>query len=228
LKYDPNGNLLWVKLYDGPITNDEEIPRALAIGPNDSIYVTGYQQGGVSVATVKYDASGNQVWAATYNHPITLVDSGMAIAVDAAGNATVGAHSPILTIHYSESGSPGPTPTVSATPVPTPTSTPPSGCAANCLRSTQIRLSGATSGVTSKVTVKNESGVLVSGVAVSVAWTLPGGAVQNQTATTNTKGLASFSVTGGAGMYILTVTNLAKSGYTFDPTNSVLSQSITR
>jgi hypothetical protein len=231
LKYDPNGNLLWVRLYDGPIANDEEIPRALVIGPNDSVYVTGYQQGSVSVATVKYDSNGNQVWAATYNHPNTLLDSGNAIAVDALGNVTVSGQSPILTIRYSESGQPGPTatatPVVTPTPVPTPTSTP-SVCVINCLRSTQVRLNSTASGVVGKVTVKNENGVLVPGATVSVTWTLPGGALQNQTATTNPKGLASFSLAGGSGTYTLTVTNIAKSGYTFDPAKSILSGSITR
>jgi uncharacterized delta-60 repeat protein len=229
LKYDSNGNLLWVRLYDGPIANDEEIPRALAIGPNNSVYVTGYQQGSVSVATVKYDANGNQIWAATYNHPNSLLDSGNAIAVDALGNVIVAGQSPILTIRYSEEGQPDPTatPVVTPTPSATPTSTP-TECVTNCLRSTQVRLNSTTGGVLGKVTVKNENGVVIPGATVSVTWTLPGGALQNQTATTTPKGLASFNLTGGAGTYTLTVTNITKSDYTFDPANSILSKSITR
>lgn len=242
LKYAPNGNLLWLRLYDGPIANDEEIPRALAIGPNDSVYVTGYQQGQVSVATVKYDANGNQAWAETYDHPNTLLETGYAIAVDAAGNATITGSSPILTIRYGESGAPNPTATATvaatatalatatATSAPPPTATPPppTGCTNKCLRAKQIQLSRTAAGVMGKVTVRDEKGALVKNATVSIAWTLPSGATQNQAATTNAKGVATFNVTGGAGVYTLTVANITKVGYTFDPANSLLSKNFTR
>lgn len=237
LKYDPDGNQLWIRLYDGPITNDEEIPRALAIGSDDSIYVTEYQEGMVRVATVKYDANGVQQWAMTYDNPGTLTDVGWGIAVDAAGNVVVNGQSPILTIRYSDSGSPGPTPTQTATRTvtptpavtPTPTVTPTSGgCVSNCLRSTQIRLQSTTSGVRGQVTVRDQAGVAIGSATVSVTWTLPGDGTQSQTANTNSQGRANFSVTGGSGTYTLTVTDIAKAGYTFDPANSVLSQSLTK
>lgn len=240
LKYAPNGDLLWLRLYDGPIANDEEIPRALAIGPNDSVYVTGYQQGQVSMATIKYDANGNQAWAETYDHPGTLLETGYAIAVDAAGNATVTGSSPILTLRYSESGAPNPTatattaatatPTAAATATATPpTATPPpAGCVSKCLRAKQIQLSRTATGVMGKVTVRDEKGALVKNATVSVTWTLPSSAIQNQTAVTNAKGIATLTVTGGAGTYILTVSNITKAGYTFDPANSLLSKQFVR
>jgi uncharacterized delta-60 repeat protein len=229
LKYDPNGNLLWLRLYDGPIANDEEISRALAIGPNDSVYVTGYQEGSVKVATVKYDANGNQAWAATYNNPNTLLDSGNAIAVDAAGNVTVNGQSPILTLRYSDTGQPNPTATPSATPtvVPPPTATP-AVCVTQCLRSTQIQLISTATGVRGQVTVQNQDGAAVPGATVAITWTLPGGSLQNKTAKSNSLGIASFTVAGGSGTYTLTVTNITKAGHTFDPANSVLTKSITR
>jgi hypothetical protein len=231
LKYDPNGNLLWLRLYDGPIANDEEIPRALAIGPGDSVYVTGYEEGAVKVATVKYDANGAQLWAATFNNPNTLLDSGNAIAVDASGNVTVSGQSPILTLHYSDSGQPNPTVTPSPTvgPTPTATATPaPGGCLVKCLRSTQIQLTPTATGVSGQVTVKDETGAAARGATVTITWTLPNGSVQSKSAKTNANGIASFTVNGGAGPYTLTVTNIVKAGYTFDPANSVLSQSITK
>jgi hypothetical protein len=231
LKYDPNGNLLWLRLYDGPIANDEEIPRALAIGPGNSVYVTGYQEGGAKIATFKYDANGAQLWAATFTVPNAIAYSGNAIALDPSGNATVNGQFPILTLHYSDSGQPGPTPTPLPTvgPTPPPTSTPaPGGCVTKCLRSTQIQLTPTATGVSGQVTVKDENGVAQRGATVSVAWNLPNGSVQNKTAKTNSSGVAAFTVNGGAGLYTLTVTNIAKSGYTFDAANSVLAKSITK
>ncbi len=123
LKYDPNGNLLWFRLYDGPITNDEEIPRALAIGPGDSVYVTGEQEGRTKIATVKYDVNGVQQWAASFDAG-GFPDSGNAIAVGPSGGVTVNGQSPILTLHYSDSGQPNPTATPSSTAGATLTATP--------------------------------------------------------------------------------------------------------
>jgi hypothetical protein len=46
---------------------------------------------------------------------------------------------------------------------------------------------------------------------------------QNQTAST-----ATFSTKSGRGTYTLTVTNISKTGYTFDPANSSLTKSVTK
>ena len=100
------------------------------------------------------------------------------------------------------------------------------------LRSTRIDLSARLrSGlvtVTGAVTVKDESDSPVSGAVVSVTWTRPGGAVANQSSTTDSKGVARFTASGGRGTYTLSVTTITKTGYTFDPANSVLSKSITK
>ncbi len=126
----------------------------------------------------------------------------------------------------------GTPPTPTPTPVPTLTPTPnPSGCTSNCLRSTNIALSARGTSpvrVTGRVTVKNENGASVSGATVSATWTLPNNTTQALSAVTNSNGIASFTVSDGRGTYTLTVTNIAKTGYTFDTANSVLSKSITR
>jgi PKD repeat protein len=100
------------------------------------------------------------------------------------------------------------------------------------LRSTSINLSAALQGkkviVTGTVVVKNASGTAVSGAVVTSTWANPGGTTVTQTATTSSAGIAKFSTTGGRGTYTLTVNNVTKSGYTFDPANSVLSKSITK
>ncbi|OGO33273.1 MAG: hypothetical protein A2Z16_17685 [Chloroflexi bacterium RBG_16_54_18] len=105
------------------------------------------------------------------------------------------------------------------------------GCTRNCLRSTNIALSAKGTNsvtVTGRVTVKNESGLAIPGATVSIIWTLPGGGTHSQIFTTDTNGLAIFKTTGIRGTYTLTVTNIAKAGYTFDPARSILTKSITR
>jgi len=100
------------------------------------------------------------------------------------------------------------------------------------LRSTAISLSATLQGkkvnVTGNVVVKNANGAAVSGALVSATWAIPGGATVAQSATTSSTGIANFSTSGGRGTYTLTVTNVAKSGYSFDSTSSVLSRSITK
>ncbi len=106
--------------------------------------------------------------------------------------------------------------------------TPPS----QVLRSTAINLTAKLSGskvtVTGTVSVKDGSGRSVRGAIVYATWTRPGGSTVTQSATTGLTGNARFSTSGGRGTYTLTVTNLAKSGYTFDPANSVLTKSIAK
>jgi len=100
------------------------------------------------------------------------------------------------------------------------------------LRSTAIDLSATLQGkkvsVSGNVTVRDSSGAAVSGAVVSATWTNPGGATAAQTVTTDSTGIARFSTTGGRGTYTLTVGNIAKTGYTFDAANSVLTKSITK
>lgn len=68
--------------------------------------------------------------------------------------------------------------------------------------------------VTGVVTVKDENGARVSRATVAVTWTLPSGTKQNQPDSTGT---TTFSAKSWRGTHTLTVTNVAKSGYTFDP-----------
>jgi hypothetical protein len=113
----------------------------------------------------------------------------------------------------------------------TPTPTPPP--ALNSLRSVSITLSANSQAkrnvvVTGLVAVKDQKGASVSGATVATTWKLPNGTLQNQTSNTNSSGAASFSVKGGSGTYTVTVTDIAKSGYTFNAANSILTKSITK
>ena len=99
------------------------------------------------------------------------------------------------------------------------------------LRSTNIVAKAKTSGTGVKaqgrVTVQDGNGAAVAGATVSITWKVPSGATITQTATTTSKGLASFTTTDVAGSYTLTVTNITKVGYTFDSANSVLTKTVT-
>jgi hypothetical protein len=100
------------------------------------------------------------------------------------------------------------------------------------LRSTSINLSAKAQGgqvkVKGVVTVKDENGTVIPSAQVATKWALPDGSTQKKKATTDTSGNATLSTQSGHGTYTLTVTNITKTGYTFDPANSVLSKSITK
>jgi uncharacterized delta-60 repeat protein len=96
VKYDPNGNQLWVARYNSS-TNDGARPAAITVDDTEAVYVAGTITNGFKVdyLTIKYDASGNEIWSARYHGPNTgiidlpLVDAPTAIAVDHAGNVCV-------------------------------------------------------------------------------------------------------------------------------------------
>jgi len=58
-------------------------------------------------------------------------------------------------------------------------------------------------------------------------WTLPDGSSQDQDVWTNKKGVAVFTTQGRLGLYTLTIVIIVRSQYTFNPSQSVLSKSIT-
>jgi hypothetical protein len=98
------------------------------------------------------------------------------------------------------------------------------------LRSTNIAAQAKTSGsgvkAQGRVTVQDGNGAAVAGATVAITWKVPSGATISQSATTNAKGLASFTTSDVAGSYTLTVTNITKTGYTFDTANSILTKTI--
>jgi nitrogen fixation protein FixH len=111
--------------------------------------------------------------------------------------------------------------------------TPPPPPTATLLRSTSMTLSAnlqrnGTVTVTGIVAVKDQNGAAIPSAMVTATWTLPNGTTQNQTVTTATSGNANFSKKAGRGTYTLTVTNITKTGYTFDKANSILTKSITK
>jgi probable HAF family extracellular repeat protein len=109
-----------------------------------------------------------------------------------------------------------------------PLTTPPPECTFNCLRSTSIALRSQHRGIEGRVTVQDENGVLTAQALVLARWTYPDGSSNDQYAWTGTKGQARFLTTGGQqGIYTLTVVNILLSQHTFNPSQSVLTKSIT-
>jgi PKD repeat protein len=67
------------------------------------------------------------------------------------------------------------------------------------------------------VTVHDQAHARASGVTVYGTWTLPNGRLVSRTAVTNVSGRANIPVSGKAGTYQFCVTDLTKTGYTYNP-----------
>jgi probable HAF family extracellular repeat protein len=113
-----------------------------------------------------------------------------------------------------------------------PMGTEPPECTFRCLRSTSIALRGASSlervkyMIRGQVKVQDENGAAILGALVVGRWTHPDGSYEDQNVWTGARGVAVFTTQGRRGLYVLTIVNIVRSQYTFNPSQSVLSQSI--
>lgn len=91
VKYDVNGNELWVARYNGS-GNSYDGVKAMAADRFGSIYVAGNSEaanGFNDYVTVKYDEMGNELWVARYNGPENRHDGARSVVTDDVGNAYV-------------------------------------------------------------------------------------------------------------------------------------------
>jgi hypothetical protein len=72
IKYNTNGDSLWVRRYNGPASQDDD-PCSIIIDTSANIYVTGRSiAAGTSwdYATIKYNSNGTLLWLVRYNNII--------------------------------------------------------------------------------------------------------------------------------------------------------------
>lgn len=107
-KYSPDGTLLWVQTYNGPV-DGWDLLEAIALDSAGNVYVAGSVETETdsNYVTIKYSPDGNSLWTAFYGGVESGWDEAYAITVDSGGNIVVtgyseGAASPsdIATVKY--------------------------------------------------------------------------------------------------------------------------------
>ncbi|MBI4548237.1 MAG: SBBP repeat-containing protein [Ignavibacteriae bacterium] len=102
IKYAPNGDSLWARIYDG---SDGDDASALSQDGSGNVYVTGSSFSFVTswdYATIKYTPNGDSLWVRRYNGPGNSDDNANALAVDSSGNVYVTGNT--ATIKYLPNG----------------------------------------------------------------------------------------------------------------------------
>lgn len=91
VKYDPNGALLWSKIYEGSSHNYAEA-KALAVDMNENVYVTGVctdNDSSENYCTIKYNSSGEIIWVKKYHGGVGCKDEAVDIILDQNNNVYV-------------------------------------------------------------------------------------------------------------------------------------------
>jgi len=92
IKYDNDGVIQWVGIYNGPGNINDEAWK-IKLDSSDNVYVTGWSEnahGYYDFATVKYNNAGSQQWVMRYDGPAKADNRAYALAIDLDGNVYVG------------------------------------------------------------------------------------------------------------------------------------------
>jgi uncharacterized delta-60 repeat protein len=95
IKYHPNGDTAWVRIYDGP-SSGNDVATAIAVDDSNYVYVTGNSDStgtGLDYVTLKYNPNGDIDWISRYNGPGNGDEYPSDIAVDSSGNVYVTGYS---------------------------------------------------------------------------------------------------------------------------------------
>lgn len=113
VKYDPAGNELWNRSFNGAGAGFDEA-RAIYADAAGNVYVTGFTEGASSnynVITIMYDAAGTQQWATSFNGTANGFDEGYDVMADGSGNVyvtggttTTTSNNNYVTVKYNSSG----------------------------------------------------------------------------------------------------------------------------
>ena len=91
LKYSATGKTIWVRRYNGP-ANGRDLITALAVDGEGQVAITGNSARTATeydMATIAYNAGGEELWVQRYDGPGNAYDDAAAIARDALGNTYV-------------------------------------------------------------------------------------------------------------------------------------------
>jgi len=95
IRYSPDGEIVWVRRYDGPISRGDQA-SAMMVDASGYVYVTGHAQDTGSFsgpnsdyASIKYYPDGDTAWVRRYDGPAFYNDRAEAVAVDGPGNVYV-------------------------------------------------------------------------------------------------------------------------------------------
>jgi len=110
IKYNPNGETLWIRNYNR--SNDDDLPRRIVTDGQGNLYVAGSSWDGSNedFLILKYDGDGNRLWDLSYDNQNNR-DYAVGLSLDQWGNIYVGGSSyapssdfDFLLVKYSSAG----------------------------------------------------------------------------------------------------------------------------